>query len=853
MHIHIYMRALRALTVVTGFLVLLAFASFTHAQSSTIGISDVSISDGEDRGVTASFSLTSPIAQEGVRYGIAVYYDAGDGSPQLIDVVSGDETLTLAANESIVKTLTYNPPESLAGDFSLTIILRSLNDTVIGEYALGTRTFEFGGIPVLFDVQSCQFQAVASSGVVRCGIGNMDTDAKTVRASVTLRAGGMLGAPVSASVENEVTIAAGTIEQIDFAGFSTALAGGMYAAELTLSNVEGDTLLRKFYTGAVGGAARITDLAFNTNDSSVLEVSVDGGNSDMMLRVVSDETEGACANVSTGVVGAKTSVLLPNCANESLTVSIIGTNGTVLDTKTITAPEARVQPEAQQSGNTMYIGALLLALLLLLGVLVFSRRRAAMMVFALLASTALLAASPFAWAQEEAKEPGSVVAETSAPFEPPSAELESCFEYYRFGSVPVVLTSDTLQLAQGAQLQVKGTITNENPYPVDNVTVYGKIFYKKNFDKTSFGPDVIDWFVIADNINLKAGETQSVSYTWHIPGDLQPGNYQLASFVASHDRFNLTGLSFSNDVVGNLFNFSVVGEDRGAVRFNNTQTVLNGNGYHAAIFPARSDVPETGVPVVGTIENTTSEAFTGTVRWNIYAWDGINESHRIDTSEMPITLGAGERTTVSYTVTDDARSVYYILGELLPETEGDAKSLLTVRYINPSEGYNDESRLAFIGASSYPAVANETKIFACFHSAGTKPSEDVRVEVSAQPLDFISRIFTGKEIGSVTYEGTAPGRVSAISIPMMKDSSDFSVTARLYQKDQLVDEVTVVYACEMFNDSCFSLTHWLLLPALALIIIGFLVLYLLRRRNNGGTSQPMRQPTEDIIGSKNTL
>ena len=88
---------------------------------------------------------------------------------------------------------------------------------------------------------------------------------------------------------------------------------------------------------------------------------------------------------------------------------------------------------------------------------------------------------------------------------------------------------------------------------------------------------------------------------------------------------------------------------------------------------------------------------------------------------------------------------------------------------------------------------------------------------------------------------------------MMKDSSDFSVTARLYQKDQLVDEVTVVYACEMFNDSCFSLTHWLLLPALALIIIGFLVLYLLRRRNSGGTSQPMRQPTEDIIGSKNTL
>ncbi len=71
------MRALRALTVVTGFLALLAFAPLVHAQGDAgldaVAISDVNVAEAEGRGVSVSFSLTSQVSQQGIGYGIGLY------------------------------------------------------------------------------------------------------------------------------------------------------------------------------------------------------------------------------------------------------------------------------------------------------------------------------------------------------------------------------------------------------------------------------------------------------------------------------------------------------------------------------------------------------------------------------------------------------------------------------------------------------------------------------------------------------------------------------------------------------------------------------------------------------------
>ena len=191
-----------------------------------------------------------------------------------------------------------------------------------------------------------------------------------------------------------------------------------------------------------------------------------------------------------------------------------------------------------------------------------------------------------AYAQEEDTDllqSQTVPAQQGSQESAPTGELTSCFDYYRFGSVPVELSAETVRVAQGADLKIQGKVTNQNDYRVDDITVYGKIYYKKNFEKSSFGPDIIQMFPLAENISLEAGEEKTFTYVYHIPAALKPGNYQVAAFVVSHDRFNMAGLSFTSDVVGSLLNFSVVGEDRGSVYFDNTKTGLNNIPFHSAV------------------------------------------------------------------------------------------------------------------------------------------------------------------------------------------------------------------------------------------------------------------------------
>ena len=393
----------------------------------------------------------------------------------------------------------------------------------------------------------------------------------------------------------------------------------------------------------------------------------------------------------------------------------------------------------------------------------------------------------------------------------------------------MTLTSDTLQISQGASLPVHAIVTNQNAYPVDDVSVYGKVFYKKDFNKSSFGPDVIQQFIIANRIDLKAGESRQVLYTWNVPAGLQPGKYQVAAYVASHDRFNLAGLSFTNDVVGNLFNFSVVGNDTGSVRFDNTKTIVNGTNYHSAIFSPQTDVGVDGVPVTVVVNNTGSTPFSGKIHWQLYSWDGLNPSNLITQSDQAVNVSAAASTTVSYTIKDSAYTVYYLLGEL-KSSSGEVLSTLPIRYVYTKDSGLDLPRLAFVGAM---ATSSEVKAFTCVHSTGHQASDNVRVVLTASPLDPVSWLLHLSSIGQRIYTGKVPTQLSAISVPLSGASGDFKVTAKLYQQGRLVDSVTSRYSCQDFN-SCPSKTTYII-EVLFGLLVALLCVYVLRKRHSTPT------------------
>lgn len=416
--------------------------------------------------------------------------------------------------------------------------------------------------------------------------------------------------------------------------------------------------------------------------------------------------------------------------------------------------------------------------------------------------------------------------------------LQSCFDYYRFGSVPVMLSTDTVRLAQGSNLQITGKVINQNDYPVDDITVYGKVYYKKNFDKSSYGPDIIQAMPLAENISLKAGEEKTFTYTWAIPTTLEPGNYQMASFVVSHDRFNMAGLSFTTDVVGNLLNFSVAGEDIGSVRFDNTKTVLNGIPFHGAIFPPKSDTPVEGVPLTAVITNTSSREVTGKVNWKVYSWDNMQVENLISESSTPFTVGASGSSTVAFNITDTEHTVYFVLGELIPEGSKNSTSILQARYVQTGDQAPTLPRIGFLGATDYPAEKDKTIAFACVHSSGARAVTGGKVVLSVIPLDPIDRLLNPNGFGETIFTGDIPGAMSAVSLPFTASTNNFAVKVDLYENDKLIDSVTNTYACEPSEtEDCKTIsTTQIIIGAVAglAVLAGFiwLIWALIRKRRS---------------------
>ena len=427
-------------------------------------------------------------------------------------------------------------------------------------------------------------------------------------------------------------------------------------------------------------------------------------------------------------------------------------------------------------------------------------------------SIALLLPPFITFAQEG--EPMPFIPQPGDPTDEAMVELPSCFDYYRFGSTPIILGSEMTSVAQGSEMVVTGTITNENAYPLSDVAVHIKVLHRENPGvKSSFGPDVVDWFTVEDNLTLRAGEVRPLSFVWKVPKDAEPGDYQVASFVASHDRFNMLGLSFATDVIGGSHKFKVVGDERGATRFDVTKSTIGGFEHHAAAFSPRMEYSEEGLPLSATLSNTSAAPFTGEVLWKLYAWDSLNEVNLLETKKETVALTQGESVTLPYLVDDNAHSVYYLVGELVPSEEGASKSFISIRFVIDSV---TEPRLNFVGVSGYP-TGEDTAVFACAHSTGMAPAENVRVEVAAYSDNLFERLIDGGAFAKSSYEGTMPGAISAVVAKTAKERSSFKVEAKLYQDGKLLDEVTVPYSCKELGVPCEK--DWLMLLIAALVIV----------------------------------
>lgn len=384
---------------------------------------------------------------------------------------------------------------------------------------------------------------------------------------------------------------------------------------------------------------------------------------------------------------------------------------------------------------------------------------------------------------------GALPAEEGMP-----AGVVSCFDYYRFGSVQASITPSVASAVSGAPITFTGTIQNQNSYPIVDGSLYVKVFKLRDdvVAKNVNGPFVVDQFFVRNGISLPAGASMPIVFSWDIPSYAEGGEYQLATFFTSGRAFNMLGLSFTDDVVGNTARFKVSAEQTRSVSFDKDAVQVNGEPYYFAAFPPRASATDP-VVVTAAVQNETRAAVRVPVRFDVYQWDAQKRENLVTSEEQYVLVDAGKSADATYTVTDTKYPVYLVVGTVKWQN---TQSVINVRFVR--EGV-ERPRINFPAVTSYPLIAGqEATLFSCLHNVGASNVSDTRLD-----LRIIDT--RGRTIHEYSYAGDVTSAMmgAADAFTPRKNYDSFTLDAALYYKGELVDQATMTYDCaELSPGNC---------------------------------------------------
>lgn len=366
-----------------------------------------------------------------------------------------------------------------------------------------------------------------------------------------------------------------------------------------------------------------------------------------------------------------------------------------------------------------------------------------------------------------------------------------CFDSYAFNSVQVDVSSSVSAVLPGTPVTFSGTVTNANVYPVTDGSVFVKIFRKDaGGEAHRNGYPVVDEFFAQEGVVLPASASKPLTFEWDVPQYLPSGDYEADFYFMTGRRFNLLGLSFTDDVSGNKTPFTVKGDAPETPSFDKDAVTLNGNSYAFAAFPPHftKDEPVNADVVLG---NPSKEPRTVNLVWTLSNWSGERDENRLDRKTETVTLAPNERKSLRYVADKATGSVSFLLVEADYQ---DTKSFLDIRFVR--DGF-DEVRLNFPGITKYPVKEGEQNaIFSCLHSTNAEV-------VKNGELDLVLTDSFGTVLAEHTYRGDVTGAMMGVKSDFVPktSSSTFTLAVTLRKDGQTVETYETTYRCTDIDPS----------------------------------------------------
>lgn len=366
-----------------------------------------------------------------------------------------------------------------------------------------------------------------------------------------------------------------------------------------------------------------------------------------------------------------------------------------------------------------------------------------------------------------------------------------CFDFYHFGSVQAKLSAPVLSAASGTAISFSGVIANSNPYPIVDGALYIKVLRSRGSSKDANGPDIVDQYLVKGDVVIPANGDIPVTFTWRVPAYAQAGDYKIATYFTASRKFNLLGLSFTDDVVGNTVPFSVFSEAVAGVQIEKNSVTVNGAPYRFAAFPPRVNKTKP-VRVHANVVNSTDAPQQARVSWRVYQWDAQLAENIVQEVDAPFALSvpAHGSTPISIDITDTKYPVYLAVAVATWE---DTKSVIGVRFVRDGV---DRPRINFPGVSAFPLEEGRpVTLFSCLHNSGSSPTvPDGRFEMTLSDSD-------GKEIHTFNYKGSISSAMMGVAdtFTPARSYDRFTLNARLYQGDTFIDEAHLDYDCDSIS------------------------------------------------------
>ena len=377
----------------------------------------------------------------------------------------------------------------------------------------------------------------------------------------------------------------------------------------------------------------------------------------------------------------------------------------------------------------------------------------------------------------------------SSESENPSGNV-SCFDYYKFGSIQSDLETDLAETVPGANINFKGKIKNDNDYPVVNGTLFVKIFLRdEGTFKEGDGNQVVDQFQVEGTWNIKEKGEKEVAFSWHVPENAKGGEYYLATFFNTEGRYNLSGLSFTDDVIGNSVQFKVNSQEKG-VYLDKTKTTLNGKDHHFAAYPLHFAKDEK-VDIKAVVTNPTDQTQVVQLTWEEYTWDAMRKEHLKNKKYELVEVAPNQSKEITYAVNPQNNSVSYIIATTKDQY---GKSIQGIRFVRDGV---EETRINFPSLTKFPLKKGEANtLFACAHSTNLP-------KVPGNILTLTLRDDNQNVIHEYKYEGDITGSMSGWKDDFTPSKSYDKVflTATLQRNNEVVEEVTIPYDCSVIDQS----------------------------------------------------